>query len=69
MHIYQLTPRGKAIAQSTTGANTINWRVIYALDRLNYATPEQISLQTEIGVNDIATSLIILRRKGIVGEG
>jgi len=68
MKIYQLSQLGKRVARSTSAANTSNWRVIYALDRLDYATPDQIALQTGLEEGEVAGAMMILKRRRIVEE-
>jgi len=68
MKIYQLTQLGHRLARSTSTPNTSNWRVIYALDRLEQATPDQIALQTGIEEGEVMGALGTLRRKGLITE-
>ncbi len=68
MKIYQLTQLGKRIARNTSTPDTPNWRVIYALDRLSYATPDQIAIQSGLDENQVAGALMILKRKKLMEE-
>ena len=68
MKIFQLTQLGQRVARSTTSSDTSNWRVIYALDRLSYGTPDQLALQTGLEEGEVSSALMILKRKGLVGE-
>jgi len=68
MKIYQLTQVGAKIAKNTNAPDNSNWRVIYALDKLGYATSDQLVIQTGLSEEEISGALIILRRKGIVAE-
>ncbi len=68
MKIYQLTILGKRVARSTSTPDTANWRVIYALDRLEYATPDQLTMQTGLEENGVIGALMVLKRKGLIEE-
>ena len=68
MKIYQLTQLGHRLARSTTSSDTSNWRVIYALDKLGYGTPDQLALQTGLEESEVMGALGTLRRKGLIAE-
>ena len=68
MRIYQLTQLGRRVARSTTSSDTSNWRVIYALDKLGYGTPDQLAIQTGLEESEIVGALGTLRRKGLIAE-
>ena len=68
MRIYQLTLLGHRVARSTTSSDTSNWRVIYALDKLGYGTPDQLAIQTGLEEGEVAGALGTLKRKGLIAE-
>jgi len=68
MKVYQLTQLGNRLARSTTSSDTANWRVIYALDKLGYGTPDQLVLHTGLEEGEVMNALGTLKRKGLIGE-
>jgi transcription initiation factor IIE alpha subunit len=68
MKIYQLSQIGARIANNTNAPDTSNWRVIFALSKIGYATPDQIALQTGLEEGEVNNALVILKHRNIVIE-
>ena len=63
MKIYQLTQFGKRLARTTNNPDTPGWRVIHALDAINFGTIDQIALQAGVSEEETAAALGALKRK------
>jgi DNA-binding MarR family transcriptional regulator len=68
MKIYQLSQTGAKIANNTNAPDTSNWRVIYALGKMEYGTVDQIALQTGLDEGEVSRALAVLKRKSINGQ-
>lgn len=53
MRIYKLTPLGHRLARSVSSPDNGRWRAIHYLDRVDHATPDQLTSQG-VGAGDMA---------------
>ncbi len=68
MKIYTLTQLGSRLARSTNNPNTSNWRVVHYLDGMGHGTSDQIADHIGVPNDELAGSLSLLRRKGVIKE-
>lgn len=68
MRIWQLSQIGIRLANNTNAPDTSNWRVIFALSKMGYGTPDQIALQTGLDESEVNGALVILKHRNIVIE-
>ena len=68
MRIWELSQVGKGIANNTNAPDTSNWRVIFALSKMEFGTVDQIALQTGLEESEVNKALIILKHRNIVIE-
>ena len=68
MHLYKLTQTGQSLSNSTNGANSIIWAIIYKLRDMSPATSDQIADQLGIQEREVLGSLALLKRRKIVEE-
>jgi len=68
MHIYQLTQLGHRLARTTNNPDTTNWRVLHEMDKLDYATTDQLVIATGLEENEITGAVAVLKRKQLIQE-
>ena len=68
MRIYQLTQLGHRLARNTNNPDTANWRVLHEMDKLDYATTDQLVIATGLEENEVAGAVVLLRRKKLLQE-